>query len=171
MVHFLIVANLTIAIGVRSHFGRPNFPVESGVFPTDLVARLSACSACTLRHFVYLERPKGSSLDDDPAFLPARAHEREEAYDGLMPSMQDYGTGGGLCEACAANFRAATKRYGATDLFVVPLSAQVGSDVVDLEGVAKVSDRESVLAIVDAIAEQGEGAPCERYDSHFQRFP
>ena len=87
-----------------------------------------------------------------------------------MPSMQDYGTGGGLYEASAANLRAATKRYGATDLFVGPLSAQVGSDVVDLEGVAKGSDLDSALASVDAIVAQGEGAPGDRDDSHFQRF-
>lgn len=170
MVHLLIVANLTIAIGGRPHFGRPNFPVEAGLFPADLVARLSGFSASTLRHFVFLERPKGSSIQDDPAFLPAKTYEREEAYHGLMPSMQDYGTVGGLYEAISANLRAATKRYGATALFVGPLSAQVGSDVVDLEGVATVSDLESALAAVDAIIEQGEGAPGERDDSHFQRF-
>ena len=41
MVHLLLVANLSIAIGGRPHFGRPNFPVEPGHFPADVVVRLS----------------------------------------------------------------------------------------------------------------------------------
>jgi hypothetical protein len=41
MTHLLLVANLSVAIGGRPHFGRPNFPVAPGYFPSGVVVKLS----------------------------------------------------------------------------------------------------------------------------------
>ena len=42
MGHLVIVANLTVAVGGRPHFGRPAFPVAPGYFPSGIAVRLTA---------------------------------------------------------------------------------------------------------------------------------
>lgn len=170
MVHLLLVANLSIAIGGRPHLSRPNFPVSPGYFPADMVLKLTPFNAATLDHFVYLERPVGVELEDGSGFEPRRAYQREEAFHGLMPSIQDYETVGSLYQALRMNLQSAAARMGEARLFVGPTRCQVGRDAVDLEGVQTVHDLASALAAIDIIVEQGEGSPADREDSHFQRF-
>jgi hypothetical protein len=170
MAHLLLVANLTIAIGGRPHFGRPNFPVAPGYFPADVVVRLAPFSARTLEHFVFLERPADAGLEDAPGFEPPTDYEREEAYHGLMPSVQDYATVGELYEALRRNLRAFVARRGEAALIIGPVAAQVGHDVVALPGVATITGLDDALAAIDAIVEQGEGAPRGGEASHFERF-
>lgn len=170
MVHLLLVANLSIAIGGRPHFGRPNFPVEPGYFPAGVVVKLTRFSHETLEHFIFLERPKGSRLADAEGFEPETPYVREEAFDGLTPSIQDYATVGGLYDALRANLIASARRLGEGDLFLGPVTAQVASEAVDLPGVATVDGLASALQAIDTIVEQGEGSPSDREDSHYERF-
>jgi hypothetical protein len=170
MVHMLLVANLSIAIGGRPHFSRPNFPVSPGYFPADMVLKLTPFHTATLDHFVYLERPVGVELEDGAGFEPRRYYQREEAFHGLMPSIQDYETVGSLYEALRMNLQSISRRMGDARLFVGPASCQVSRDAVDLDGVATIHDLASALAAIDTIVEQGEGSPADREDSHYQRF-
>ncbi|WP_293881247.1 ferritin-like protein [Sphingomonas sp.] len=170
MVHLLLVANLTIAIGGRPWFGRPNFPVAPGYFPSGVSVRLTRFSPETLDHLIFLERPQGTELPDGEGFEHGEAYDREEAYHGLMPSVQDYLTVGRLYEALRVNLVASVKRLGEAELFVGPVAGQVGPDVIDLEGVATIGDLASALAAIETIVEQGEGSPGDRADSHYQRF-
>src|SRR5688500_11360336 len=41
MTHLALVANLTVAIGARPHFNRPNLPVGAGYHPAGLVLELA----------------------------------------------------------------------------------------------------------------------------------
>lgn len=170
MVHLLLVANLSIAIGGRPHFGRPNFPVVAGYFPSGVVARLTPFSLETLEHFVFLERPRGSAHVDAEGFEPDTEYQREEAYHGLMPSVQDYATVGHLYDALRVNLTACAARLGESALFIGPVTAQVGHDVASLEGVATIDSLESALHAIAVIVEQGEGSPGDRIDSHYHRF-
>jgi hypothetical protein len=77
---------------------------------------------------------------------------------------------GRLYDALRANLIASAKRLGESALFIGPLSAQVGADAIDLEGVATVSDLSTALAAIDTIVEQGEGSSQDREDSHYHRF-
>lgn len=170
MVHLLLVANLSIAIGGRPHFGRPNFPVAPGYFPSGVVAKLAPFSLDTLDHFIFLERPRGHSIEDGAGFEPEADYRREEAYHGLMPSVQDYSTVGHLYDAIRLNLEQCAAELGESALFIGPVTAQVGHDIVALDGVAHIHDLRSALAAVDVIVEQGEGAPGDREDSHFTKF-
>lgn len=170
MVHLLLVSNLATAIGGRPHFSRPNFPVSPGYFPAEVVVRLAPFDAATLDHFVYLERPRGVDLPDGAGFEANRHYDREEAYIGLMPSLQDYRTIGHLYDALRENLNAAARRLGEETLFIGPVASQLGRDAVDLEGVAVITDLESALRAVDVIVEQGEGSSDDRERSHYQRF-
>ena len=70
MTHLLLVSNLSIAIGGRPHFGRPNFPVDVGYFPSGVVVKLTPFNADTLQHLIFLERPRGIRHEDGEGFEP-----------------------------------------------------------------------------------------------------
>ena len=170
MVHLLLVSNLSIALGGRPHFGRPNFPVSPGYFPSGVTVKLTPFSVATLEHFIFLERPRGVDLPDGEGFEPENDYEREEAHYGLMPSVQDYATIGHLYDALRANLIASAKRLGERALFVGPVAAQVGADAVKLDGITTIHDLHSALAAIDTIVEQGEGSRANSEESHYQRF-
>jgi Ferritin-like len=170
MVHLLLVANLSTAIGGRPHFGRPNFPVSEGYFPSGVTARLTPFAPATLDHFIYLERPRGVDLPDGEGFDAETGYCREQAYEGLMPSVQDYATVGRLYDALRANLIASASRLGEAALFIGPASAQVGPDAVELDGVVTIGSLAEALAAIDTIVEQGEGSPGDREESHYHRF-
>src|SRR5687767_7600242 len=83
MAHLVNVANLSIAVGGEPHFGRPNFPIDPGHFPSGVVVRLTPVSRETLEHFVHLERPQGVEGEDAASF-DKPDYDREEAYHGVM---------------------------------------------------------------------------------------
>jgi hypothetical protein len=170
MSHLLMVANLSVAVGGRPHLGRPNFPVAPGYFPSGVVVRLTPFSLETLQHFIFLERPRGAPHRDGARFECEQNYQREEAFHGLMPSVQDYATVGALYEALRQNLIASARRVGESVLFIGPRETQVGADVVALPGVRTIGRLEEALNTIDDIVEQGEGAPDDREDSHYQRF-
>ncbi|HUQ11453.1 MAG TPA: ferritin-like protein [Steroidobacteraceae bacterium] len=170
MAHLLLVANLSVALGGRPHFDRPNFPVAPGYFPSGVVVKLTPFSMDTLQHFIFLERPAGATHEDGAGFEPEQTVDREEAFHGLMPSVQNYRTVGALYEALAANLRTSSARLGERALFIGSRAAQVGPEVVSFEHVGVIDSLAAALDAIDHIVEQGEGAPGERDDSHYQRF-
>jgi hypothetical protein len=169
MGHLLMVANLTAAIGGRPHFTRPNFPVNPGYFPSGVVLRLTPFSFNTLDHFIFLERPTGVEARDGEGFQVLE-HKREQAYLGLMPSSQEYVTVSHLYEAIRANLSAFADRVGPNSLFVGPEHAQIGRDLVHMEGIDVIVDLQGAGRTIDLIVEQGEGSSTDREDSHFHRF-
>ncbi len=169
MGHLMIVSNLTAAIGGRPHLTRPNFPVSPGYFPSGVVLRLTPFSFETLDHFIFLERPTGVAQEDGEGFLPGE-QKREQAYQGLMPSAQDYVTVSHLYEAIRANLNAFAARSGAPSLFVGPESGQIGPEAIRMHGVETIKDIESASRAIDLIVEQGEGSPAHSEDSHYRRF-
>src|SRR3954462_9908879 len=60
MSHLAAVWNITAALGAAPRFGRTNFPLEAGILPAGVGAKLAPFSAASLQHFIYLERPEGS---------------------------------------------------------------------------------------------------------------
>lgn len=169
MGHLVMVANLTVAVGGRPHFGRPNFPVAPGYFPSGVAVRLTGFNADTLDHFIFLERPQGVTKEDSDAFRQEE-YAREQASSGLMPSAQDYATIGHLYEAVRSNLIALHEQLGREGLFVGGAASQLGSDVLDLEGVKPVTDLAGAMAAIDIIVEQGEGSPGDRDESHYRSF-
>jgi len=169
MGHLVLVANLTVAVGGRPHFGRPNFPVAPGYFPSGVAVRLTGFDAATLEHFIFLERPTGVAGQDSDAF-EQEDYRREQARLGLMPSAQDYATIGHLYEAIRVNLVALDRRIGSDGLFLGGAGDQLGSDVIDLEGIAPITDLLGAVAAIAIIVEQGEGSPADRDTSHYRSF-
>ena len=169
MGHLVLVANLTVAVGGRPHFGRPNFPVAPGYFPSGVAVRLTGFDADTLEHFIFLERPTGVAGQDSDAF-EQEDYRREQARPGLMPSAQDYATIGHLYEAIRTNLVALDRQIGSDALFLGSAADQLGRDAIDLEGVEPITDLAGATAAIDIIVEQGEGSPADRDESHYRSF-
>ena len=169
MGHLVMVANLTVAVGGRPHFGCPNFPVSPGYFPSDVALRLTAFTAETLEHFIFLERPQGLDGEDSDAFAQDD-YQREQARPGLMPSAQDYATIGHLYEAIRANLTALDRHLGSDALFLGGAESQLGRDAIDLEAVNPITDLSAANAAIDLVVEQGEGSPSDREVSHYRSF-
>ncbi|WP_116090260.1 ferritin-like domain-containing protein [Sphingomonas crusticola] len=169
MGHLAMVANLTVAVGGRPHFGRPNFPVAPGYFPSGVAVRLTGFNAETLDHFIFLERPQGVEGADSAEF-EQDDYRREQARPGLMPSAQDYATIGYLYEAIRSNLGALDRELGRDGLFVSGTAGQIGRDVLDLKGIEPISDLAGALAAIDVIVEQGEGSAADREESHYRSF-
>ena len=76
MGHLTAVWNITSALGGRPRFGRSNFPLDPGQLPASIVVKLAPFNADTLQHFVFLERPHGSTEAEGAGFSYERAYLR-----------------------------------------------------------------------------------------------
>src|SRR6266853_5340435 len=68
MGHLSAIWNITSALGGSPRFGRANFPLDPGYLPACVVVKLAPFTADTLQHFVFLERPHGSTEQDGAGF-------------------------------------------------------------------------------------------------------
>ena len=173
MVHLAMVNNMLMSIGSPPHFRRQNFPVPPGYHPSSLVVRLAPLTRDTLAHFIYLERPEGMDMAQAPGFESALVYERRSPTATLTPTAEDYDTVGHLYRGIAQGFEELSERLGESALFVGNPEAQVGTDLLDLDGLFPVTGLESARKAIDVIIEQGEGGSAGAdagSDSHYARF-
>ena len=171
MTHLALVANLTVAVGARPHFNRPNFPVPLGYHPAGIVVELSPFDMPTLEHFIYLERPEDAPVEEGEGFEADGDYDRGERKGAaLMPAATDYETIAQFYATIRRTLVDVSRRLGEEQLFIGPASMQIGADVVKLEGLDPVTNLESALKAIDTIVVQGEGASSGTEDSHFARF-
>lgn len=169
MGHLIIVANLTVAVGGRPHFGRPNFPVAPGYFPSGVAVRLTGFDAETLKHFIFLERPQDVRREDSVIFAQP-GYDRASVHLGLMPSAQDYATIGHLYEAIRTNLVALDREFGSERLFPGGIEGQVDRSIIDLKGVEPITELAAAQQAIDIIVEQGEGSSTDSAVSHYRSF-
>jgi CDGSH-type Zn-finger protein/uncharacterized Fe-S cluster protein YjdI len=171
MTHLALVANLTSAVGGAPHFGRPNFPVAPGYHPSGVIVELRKFDRATLDHFIYLERPEGVEFEDADLGPRIKSTYRRGCISRrFMPSAQDYGTVGHLYRGIERGLNDLVARLGEDVLFHGDPALQVGAELVNLPGLAKVTDLASALHALDTIVEQGEGSSADSEQSHYRRF-
>lgn len=170
MGHLLAMWNLSAALGGAPRFGRANFPLDPGYLPARIVVKLAPFDAATLQHFVFLERPAGSTEPEGEGFAPALDFVRGVSGPRLTPMAVDYDTVGAFYTGLADDLQAFVDAHGEAAAFCGDPALQLAADVVDLPGAAAVRCRRSALAAIDAIVRQGEGAAADSEGSHFQRF-
>jgi hypothetical protein len=169
MAHLATVNNLLMSLGSPPHFRRQNFPVPQGYHPASLVVRLAPLTRDTLDHFVYLERPEGMDMAQARGF-ESPGYQRRPPVTRLTPTAEDYDTVGHLYRGIGQGFDTLAERLGESALFVGDPAAQLGPDIMDLPGLATVTDLASAMAAVEVIIEQGEGGRHDSEASHFARF-
>jgi len=170
MGHLAAVWNITSALGASPRFGRTNFPLDPGYLPASVVVKLAPFSAATLQHFIFLERPNGSEERDGEGFVSERNYVRGADGPRLIPMGINYDTVGDFYAALSTGLRALVERYGEAATFDGDPALQLSPNELMLAGCKPVICIKTALAAFDAIVIQGEGAPQDSVDSHFQKY-
>ena len=170
MGHLTAVWNITAALGGAPRFGRTNFPLDPGLLPAGIVVKLAPFSRATLQHFVFLERPTGSTERDGEGFAYERPYIRGSDTRRLTPMGLNYDTVGDFYIALSKGLREIVSQYGEGDTFDGDPALQMSPNEIDLMGAKPVICSKTALAAFDAIVVQGEGAPSDSVGSHYQKF-
>lgn len=170
MSHLVAVWNITSALGGSPRFGRSNFPITPGYLPADIVVKLAPFGPAVIQHFIFLERPDGSTEPEGEGFAVADPATRMTVAPRLTPSGFDYATIGDFYLRIENDLRALVDAIGEEAVFCGDPALQYSSDEVNFAGAQVVTNLESALAALTEIVVEGEGAPEHRENSHFQRF-
>ncbi|HEY3699841.1 MAG TPA: ferritin-like domain-containing protein, partial [Spongiibacteraceae bacterium] len=169
MLHLALVNNLLIALGARPHYRRFNFPISSHLFPADIAVALLPFDESTLDHFVYLERPLGTT-ERDSEHLEKIAFPRIAIADRLMSFADDYSTVGELYGAIEDSFAQMIQRTSEAAVFLGPICAQLTQKDFRLRGLCTVASMNDVRGAIELIRYQGEGSATATSGSHYARF-
>jgi len=170
MGHLAAVWNITSALGASPRFGRANFPLDPGYLPASITVKLAPFNAETLQHFVFLERPKGSSEPEGAGFACERVYVRGTELPHLTPMGRDYDTVGDFYARLGEGLQTFVRHYGEAVAFDGDRALQLSPQEVSLTGCKPVICLKTALAAFAAIVEQGEGAPRDSTGSHYQKF-
>lgn len=170
MGHLTAVWNITSALGGSPRIGRTNFPLDPGYLPAGIVVKLAPFSRATLQHFIFLERPNGSTERDGEGFAYERPYIRGSDVVRLVPMGINYETVGDFYAALSKGLRGIVEEWGEDVAFDGDPSLQMSANEIDLMGAKPVICLKTALAAFDAIVVQGEGAPSDSVDSHYQKF-
>ena len=170
MQHLAAVWNITSALGGSPRIGRTNFPLDPGLLPAGIVVKLAPFSPETLQHFVFLERPRGSTELDGEGFVYERNYIRGSDYPYLTPMGLNYDTVGDFYSALSDGLKSMVAQYGEDVAFAGDPALQLSQSEINMAGCKPVICVKTALAAFDAIVVQGEGAPADSVDSHYQKF-
>jgi CDGSH-type Zn-finger protein/uncharacterized Fe-S cluster protein YjdI len=170
MGHLTAVWNITAALGGSPRFGRLNFPLDPGGLPASIVVRLAPFSDAVMQHFIFLERPHCSNVEDSGEFRPDYTFVRGVSAPRVTPMPIDYETVGAFYENLAANLKAFVAQVGEKEAFCGDRNLQISRKEIDFQGCDPVFCSITALKAFDAIVTQGEGASEENPDSHYCRF-
>jgi CDGSH-type Zn-finger protein/uncharacterized Fe-S cluster protein YjdI len=170
MGHLVAVWNITAALGAAPRVGRANFPLDAGYLPAGIVVKLAPFNPATLQHFIYLERPEGSTEPDGDGFSPERKFKREIAGPHLTPIASDYDTVGEFYRCIGEGLRELVDEKGEAAAFDGEAALQLSAEETSLKSAQPVVCLKTALAAFDAIVAQGEGAAQDSADSHYQKF-
>src|SRR5437660_2129725 len=139
MGHLAAVWNITSALGGAPRIGRSNFPLDPGLLPASVVVKLAPFNADTLQHFVFLERPRGSTEPDGAGFAYERAYVRGGTSGArLTPMGVNYDTVGDFYEALGEGLRALVAHCGEANAFDGDRALQLSPEEVNLPGARQV---------------------------------
>ncbi len=171
MTHLAQVANITVALGGRAHFNRPNLPVAAGYHPGGIVIALARFDRDTLDHMIHIERPAGAGDPDGASFAPlaASASTRDRRPPRLMPSGPRYDTIGEFY-AILKDGLAAYSRVHGVEAFRGPAELQFRPEELGHGRLLVVRDLADAAAALDEIVRQGEGGAASGEESHYRLF-
>jgi CDGSH-type Zn-finger protein/uncharacterized Fe-S cluster protein YjdI len=170
MQHLAAVWNITSALGGSPRFGRSNFPLDPGQLPAGIVVKLAPFSPETLQHFIFLERPRDSTEPDGEGFAYERTYLRGSNGARLTPMGINYETVGDFYAALSDGLKSMVAQHGEDVTFCGDPALQLSQNEINMAGCKPVICVKTALAAFDAIVVQGEGAPKDSVDSHYQKF-
>lgn len=170
MGHLVAVWNITAALGGAPRIGRGNFPLDIGYLPASVVVKLAPFNEATLQHFIFLERPEGSTEQDGEGFPVERQFTRGSDVPRVTPMACDYETVGHFYKQLSQDLQAFVEVHGESQAFCGDRWLQLGPEELTLGGARHVLCSKTALAAFDAIVLQGEGATTDSDRSHYHRF-
>ena len=157
MFHLAQAWNILTAIGGTPYYLRPNFPQTSKYYPLNLPLSLEPFSVNALKRFILYE-------------LPRQINEKQylqSEFGFIDEDLYDYKTVGELYQLIADGILKIDEKK----LFIGNPNLQIGEEEADFPELIKVSDRQTAVAAIERIMEQGEGASVAfREDSHYGIF-
>lgn len=170
MLHFALVNNLLTAIGAAPKVGRPNLPQSGRYYPPGVTLTLVPFGERALRHFLYLERPEGISIEDAEGMEAMQEAEPLMSERDIVPRPQHFHTVGELYRAIEEGFERLASYHGEEWLFCGPAEAQATPDSFQMKELIAVTDLVTAKQAINTIVEQGEGPRGHWRDAHYGRF-
>jgi hypothetical protein len=170
MLHLALANNLLTTLGAAPHFERPNFPQRSRYYPPGVQFALLPFGEQALRHFLFLERPEGMSLQDAAGFVVTETDLPTMRGDDIVEEEQQFGTVGHLYRGIEQGFRHLVERHGEHRVFIGPTQAQATREYFHWPALIPVTDLTSAITAIETIVEEGEGARGDWSQAHFGRF-
>jgi hypothetical protein len=171
MLHLALATNILTAIGAPPHFERPNLPILSRWYPPGVQIALLPFGERALRHFMYLERPEGMTLDDAEGFVALPDIQPLTVIGQPVVAVPEpWQTVGHLYRGIEAGLARLCDRYGEDAVFIGPPAAQAVTATFEWKELTAVTDLASASRAIELIVEQGEGARGDWVKSHFGRF-
>jgi CDGSH-type Zn-finger protein len=195
MLHLAQVNNMLTAIGGAPNFRRTNFPLPVSAFPFGIKLTLEPFSLSTIERFIVYEIPEEGILEAEVhavySALRAKVIKAQEpkatefnpstfspepelterfgkdAFEFQEPFEIDFKTVGEFYHKIASGFNFIDEET----LFIGPVEAQANARFLDLGGqLVAVINRETALAAIEMIVEQGEAPTQMHPDCHFSVF-
>lgn len=170
MTHLALVNNMLISIGSSPYFLHPNFPQPSRYFSPNIRLALLPFGEQALRHFLYLERPEGMSIEGVPGFEVLGDLNPPELKGDIIPEQQYFTTVGNLYRGIERGFGDLVSRLGEDGVFIGGRHTQATEERFGLATLFEVKDLESAKRAVEGIVEMGEGARGDWTRAHFGMF-
>ena len=170
MLHWALVNNLLTAVGSAPYVSRPHLSGRLVGYPAGVQLALLPFGDRALRHFVYLERPEGTELEDAEGFDHAAGPLPPLRRDDLVPAPQEFATVSHLYRSIDAGLANLAHRYGEPRLFIGPPRAQATPTTFRWPDLVPVADLATASAVIRRIVEQGEGARGDWRSAHYGRF-
>jgi Ferritin-like len=171
MLHLALATNILTAIGAAPHFERPNLPILSRWYPPGVQIALLPFGERALRHFMYLERPEGMTLEDAEGFAALPDIQPAASIDRPVAAVPEpWQTVGHLYREIEAGLTRLCGRYGEDAVFIGPPAAQAVTATFEWKELTAVTGLASASRAIELIVEQGEGARGDWVKSHFGKF-
>ncbi len=170
MTHLALVNNMLVSIGSSPYFQHSNFPQPSRYFSPNIRLALVPFGEQALRHFLYLERPEGMSIEGVPGFEVLGDLNPSELKGGIVPKQQYFSTVGNLYRGVQKGLGDLVAKYGEEGVFIGAAHTQATEERFGLPSLIAVKDLESANQAVEGIVEMGEGARGDWTNAHFGMF-
>ena len=158
MLHLALATNILTAVGAAPHFERPNLPILSRWYPPGVQMALLPFGEQALRHFMYLERPEGMTLEDAEGFAAQPGIQPLARIDRPVAAVAEpWQTVGHLCRGIEAGLAGMCDRYGEDAVFIGPPGAQAVTATFEWKELTAVTGLVSAGRAIELIVEQGEG--------------
>ena len=155
MLHLAQAWNLLVAVGGTPYYLRPNFPQRTNYYPLHMRLALEPYGEAALKRFIGYEKPL--ELLAEHSFVKEIVKPRSGAPTDFHTIGELYATiERGIAEL--------------PDAIIGNPDDQVGTDIVDFQGIVRVVDVDSARQAIALVTHQGEGNQTDRADCHFGIF-